>query len=102
VPDPAHSLSEQRFIAVGRTPAGRPVFIAVCFRGVRIRPISARYMHAREWPGMPRSVPTMTTYEEAETFLDQDLSDLDFTAFKPSLGRRSPRPPASTCACRSG
>ena len=31
----------------------------------------------------PRSVPTMTTDEEAEAFLDQDLSDLDFTAFKP-------------------
>jgi hypothetical protein len=47
-PDPAHSLTEQRFIAIGRTPAGRPVFIAVCFRGARIRPISARYMHARQ------------------------------------------------------
>lgn len=47
-PDPAHSLSEQRFIAIGRTPAGRPVFVAFCFRGERIRPISARYMHARE------------------------------------------------------
>ncbi|MFO1209160.1 MAG: BrnT family toxin [Amaricoccus sp.] len=47
-PDPAHSLSEQRFIAIGRTPAGRPVFIAFCFRGARIRPISARHMHARE------------------------------------------------------
>lgn len=30
----------------------------------------------------PRSVPTMTD-EEAEAFLDQDLSDLDFTALKP-------------------
>jgi uncharacterized DUF497 family protein len=47
-PDPAHSLSEQRFIAIGRCPAGRPVFIAFCFRGERIRLISARYMHARE------------------------------------------------------
>lgn len=47
-PDPVHSLTEQRFIAIGRTPAGRPVFIAFCFRGALIRPISARYMHARE------------------------------------------------------
>ncbi|WP_366940810.1 BrnT family toxin [uncultured Amaricoccus sp.] len=39
---------EQRFIAIGRTSAGRPVFIAFCFRGERIRPISARHMHARE------------------------------------------------------
>lgn len=47
-PDPAHSALEQRFIAVGRTPAGRPVFVAFCWRGERLRPISARYMHARE------------------------------------------------------
>jgi uncharacterized protein len=47
-PDPAHSLSEQRFIAIGRTAAGRPVFVAFCFRGATIRPISARYMHAKE------------------------------------------------------
>jgi uncharacterized DUF497 family protein len=47
-PDPVHSLREQRFIAIGRTPAGRHVFVAFCFRGARVRPISARYMHARE------------------------------------------------------
>jgi uncharacterized DUF497 family protein len=47
-PDPKHSASEQRFIAIGRTPAGRPVFIAFCWRAGRIRPISARHMHARE------------------------------------------------------
>mgnify|MGYP005858618467 CR=1 FL=1 len=29
------------------------------------------------------SVPEMTTDEEAEVFLDQDLSDLDFTEFQP-------------------
>jgi len=28
-------------------------------------------------------VPVMTTDEEAEAFLDQDLSDLDFSQFKP-------------------
>jgi uncharacterized DUF497 family protein len=51
-PDIRHSVAEQRFIAVGRTGAGRPVFVAFCFReagGRRlIRPISARYMHAEE------------------------------------------------------
>ena len=47
-PDPKHSLTEQRFIAVSRTQAGRPVFVAFCWRGARLRPISARYMHARE------------------------------------------------------
>ncbi len=30
-----------------------------------------------------RQVPIMTTDEEAEAFLEQDLSDLDFSQFKP-------------------
>jgi uncharacterized DUF497 family protein len=47
-PDPVHSLAEQRFIAIGRTEAGRHVFVAFCRRAGRVRPISARYMHARE------------------------------------------------------
>jgi predicted DNA binding CopG/RHH family protein len=32
---------------------------------------------------MKRKVPGMTTDEEAEAFLDQDLSDLDFSQFRP-------------------
>jgi predicted DNA binding CopG/RHH family protein len=32
---------------------------------------------------MKRKVPRLTTDEEAEAFLDQDLSDLDFSQFKP-------------------
>ena len=32
---------------------------------------------------MKRNVPRMTTDEEAEAFLEQDLSDLDFSQFKP-------------------
>ena len=32
---------------------------------------------------MKRKVPKMTTDEEAEAFLKQDLSDLDFSQFKP-------------------
>ena len=32
---------------------------------------------------MPRSVPKMTTDEQAEAVLDQDLSDLDFNRFRP-------------------
>ena len=47
-PDTKHSDLEQRFIAIGRTTAGRHVFIAFCRRGDAIRPISARYMHERE------------------------------------------------------
>jgi uncharacterized DUF497 family protein len=51
-PDPTHSQNEERLIAIGRTAAGRPVFIAFTMRlqnGLRlVRPITARYMHARE------------------------------------------------------
>lgn len=47
-PDVDHSIAEQRFIAISRTEAGRPVFIAFCWRNGRVRPISARYMHQRE------------------------------------------------------
>jgi predicted DNA binding CopG/RHH family protein len=32
---------------------------------------------------MKRKVPRLTTDEEAEAFLEQDLSDLDFSQFKP-------------------
>jgi uncharacterized protein len=51
-PDPKHSADEDRLIAVGRTSTGRPVFVAFTMRakdGRRlIRPVTARYMHARE------------------------------------------------------
>ena len=51
-PDPKHSSAEDRLIAVGRTSAGRPVFVAFTLRvkdGRRlIRPVTARYMHAKE------------------------------------------------------
>ena len=32
---------------------------------------------------MKRKVPRMTTDEEVEAFLEQDLSDLDFSQFRP-------------------
>lgn len=51
-PDIDHSATEDRFIAVGRTASGRPLFVAFTFRernGARlIRPVSARYMHQQE------------------------------------------------------
>jgi uncharacterized DUF497 family protein len=51
-PDPKHSADEDRLIAVGRTNAGRPLFVAFTIRteGKRrlIRPVTARYMHAKE------------------------------------------------------
>jgi hypothetical protein len=36
---------------------------------------------------MKRRVPRMTTDEEAEAFLESNLSDLDFTQFKPARFR---------------
>ncbi|HXP80222.1 MAG TPA: BrnT family toxin [Verrucomicrobiae bacterium] len=51
-PDPRHSGDEDRLIAVGRTNAGRPVFVAFTMRTKSkrrlIRPVTARYMHAKE------------------------------------------------------
>jgi uncharacterized DUF497 family protein len=52
VPDRAHSFSEQRIRAIGKTEGGRSIFIVFTIRergGKRfIRPISARYMHRKE------------------------------------------------------
>ena len=51
-PDPAHSLREQRFLAIGRTPTGRHLLIAFTLRPRvdqwLLRPVSARFMHAKE------------------------------------------------------
>lgn len=51
--DPAHSAQEQRFIAVGAGPKGRVTFVAFTVRiigGARLlRPVSARYMHEKEF-----------------------------------------------------
>ena len=50
--DPDHSLAEQRLRAIGFLGDGRAVFVAFTLRrrdGARlVRPISARFMHARE------------------------------------------------------
>jgi uncharacterized DUF497 family protein len=51
-PDPRHSANEDRLIAVGRTNAGRSVFVAFTLRTKNkrtlIRPVTARYMHPKE------------------------------------------------------
>ncbi len=51
-PDTVHSFGEQRFIAAGRTPFGRALFVAFTLRpkedAILLRPVSARYMHIRE------------------------------------------------------
>lgn len=47
-PDIKHTTqTESRHIAVGRVD-NRALFVAFAFRENRIRPISARYMHAKE------------------------------------------------------
>ncbi len=51
-PDVNHSADEQRWIAAGLHRSQRPVFIAFTLRtkddSALIRPISARFMHAKE------------------------------------------------------
>ena len=51
--DEAHSHSEPRQLAVGRTLADRHAFVVFTIRqtdqGAFIRPLSARYMHAKEF-----------------------------------------------------
>lgn len=51
-PDPRRSMDEDRLIAVGRGNAGRYVFVAFTIRTKDqrrlIRPVTARYMHAKE------------------------------------------------------
>ncbi len=50
-PDHKHSADEDRLIAIGRV-AGRPVFVAFTIRVKDkrrfIRPVTARFMHAKE------------------------------------------------------
>ncbi|MDP3315875.1 MAG: BrnT family toxin [Devosia sp.] len=52
LPDVMHSDEEERFIATGRTTEGRALFVVFTLRQLGedrlVRPISARYMHARE------------------------------------------------------
>ena len=58
---------------------------------------------------MKRKVPRMTTDKEAEAFLEQDLSDLDFSQFKPvkfefqaKAARLNMRLPAAAARCSEG
>ena len=52
LPDHAHSRTEERKRAIGKTTAGRHVFLVFTIRERNgesyIRPISARYMHRKE------------------------------------------------------
>lgn len=61
-PDLKHSATEDRLIAIGRNAAGRPPFVAFTLRAGRgrtlIRPVSARYMHAKEMDAYEKGAPT--------------------------------------------
>lgn len=66
--DQKHSVAEPRFHAVGRTAPGRFVFIVFTPRpskgGNLIRPISARYMHAKEIAVYAEAVKTLPRLEK--------------------------------------
>ncbi len=52
-PDYKHSEKEQRFLAIGKSRKGKPMFVVFTLRsdegeGQRIHPISARFMHDKE------------------------------------------------------
>jgi len=47
-PDAAHSSSESRYFSLGRTDAGRSLFIVFTIRGKKMRIISARDMSRKE------------------------------------------------------
>lgn len=51
-PDEAHSAAETRYLGIGRSTSGRYLLVAFTYREIDkrrlIRPISARFMHAKE------------------------------------------------------
>jgi uncharacterized protein len=63
VPDAAHSKAETRIRALGKASDGRMIFLVFTVRrkaGLRlIRPISARYMHAREVAAYEKEDPAL-------------------------------------------
>jgi uncharacterized DUF497 family protein len=48
LPDPTHSVTENRYIALGKTKVGRLLFVVFTQRGKKIRVISARNMSRKE------------------------------------------------------
>lgn len=47
--DLKHSQTEKRYYVLGRTDAGRPLFVAFTMRKKAIRVVSARDMNEKEW-----------------------------------------------------
>lgn len=52
LPDPVHSTAETRYLAIAHSMSGRHLLVAFTYREIGerrlVRPISARFMHARE------------------------------------------------------
>ena len=48
LPDPTHSIAEARYIVLGKTKTGRPLFVVFTERVGKIRIISARDMSKKE------------------------------------------------------
>ena len=48
LPDIKHSSLEDRMVATGYAKNGKPVFIVFTMREQLLRPVTARYMHAKE------------------------------------------------------
>ena len=63
LPDVDHSQTERRFRAIGKTSRGRLIFVVFTQRGpgqhMKIRPISARYMHRREASNYEKNYPEL-------------------------------------------
>jgi uncharacterized DUF497 family protein len=63
IPDEAHSRTEQRLRAIGKTAEGRTIFVVFTLRrrgdDIIIRPISARYMHAKEVKSYEKENPNL-------------------------------------------
>ncbi len=74
-----------------------------------MRSLQPDIKRARGGDGPSRLAPKATTDEEAEPFLDQDLADLDFTAFRPLTWEAEPKaarvdmrlPRPLTCAVKA-
>ena len=48
LPDPTHSIAEARYIVLGKTKTGRPLFVVITEPAGKIRIVSARDMSKKE------------------------------------------------------
>ncbi len=64
-----NSITEGRYIAVGKVKNGRPAFVALTLRiaesgSLLLRPVSARYMHEKESRKYEKIVPKNTRFQK--------------------------------------